>query len=94
MVFDILVQERRNRKAAERFLRRVLDGYAVPPRVIVTDKLASYLPAIAGCCLESTTAATSAEQSGGELASPDPPPRTRRAALHVARPGAAFPLLL
>jgi putative transposase len=46
MVLDILVQERRNRTAAERFLRRVLDGCGGPPRVIVTDKLASYPPAI------------------------------------------------
>jgi putative transposase len=46
-VLDILVQSRRDQHAAERFLRRVLgaeDG--VEPRVIVTDKLASYVPAI------------------------------------------------
>src|SRR5919202_5478491 len=46
MVLDILVQARRNRKAAEHFLRRVLAGCGAPPRVIVTDKLASYPPAI------------------------------------------------
>ena len=46
MVLDILVQERRNRTAAERFLRRVVDGCGRRPRVIVTDKLASYPPAI------------------------------------------------
>jgi len=46
MVLDILVQERRNRKAAETFLRRVVDGCGARPRVIVTDKLASYPPAI------------------------------------------------
>jgi putative transposase len=46
-VLDILVQARRNQHAAERFLRRVLDGEdGVEPRVIVTDKLASYVPAI------------------------------------------------
>ena len=42
LVLDILVQARRNRKAAERFLRRVLDGCGSRPRVVVTDKLASY----------------------------------------------------
>jgi putative transposase len=45
-VLDILVQERRNRTAAERFLRRVLEGCGRRPRVVVTDKLASYPPAI------------------------------------------------
>jgi len=47
VVLDILVQERRDQAAAERFLRRVLDGEGdVEPRVVITDKLASYLPAI------------------------------------------------
>jgi putative transposase len=40
------VQERRDQQAAERFLRRVLDGEDVAPRVVVTDKLASYSPAL------------------------------------------------
>ncbi len=46
MVLDILVQERRNQEAAEVFLRRVVDAYPEAPRVTVTDKLASYGPAI------------------------------------------------
>jgi putative transposase len=46
LVLDILVQERRNQEAAERFLRRVLDGEEQAPRVVVTDKLASYPPAL------------------------------------------------
>ena len=46
LVLDILVQERRNQEAAERFLRRVLEGESVAPRVVVTDKLASYPPAL------------------------------------------------
>jgi putative transposase len=46
LVLDILVQERRNQDAAERFLRRVLGGEEVAPRVVVTDKLASYPPAL------------------------------------------------
>jgi putative transposase len=45
-VLDILVQERRHQMAAERFLRRVLDGEGRAPRVVVTDKLASYPPAL------------------------------------------------
>jgi putative transposase len=46
LVLDILVQERRNQEAAERFLRRVLGGEGETPRVVVTDKLASYPPAL------------------------------------------------
>ena len=46
-MLDILVQSRRDQHAAERFLNRVLDAEGgVEPRVIVTDKLASYVPAI------------------------------------------------
>jgi putative transposase len=41
-VLDVLVQSRRNAKAAERFLRKLLKGLERVPRVIVTDKLASY----------------------------------------------------
>jgi putative transposase len=46
LVLDILAQERRNREAAERFLRRVLAGEGQVPRVVVTDKLAGYPPAL------------------------------------------------
>jgi putative transposase len=46
LVLDILVQARRNQEAAEAFLRRVLDGNGYQPRVVVTDKLASYPPAL------------------------------------------------
>jgi putative transposase len=46
LVLDILVQERRNREAAERFQRRVLAGEEQAPRVVVTGKLASYPPAL------------------------------------------------
>ena len=41
-VLDILVQSRRNAVAAKKFFRRWLKGLRYVPRVIVTDKLASY----------------------------------------------------
>jgi putative transposase len=41
-VLDILVQSRRNTKAAIKFFRKLLKGLQYVPRVIVTDKLASY----------------------------------------------------
>src|SRR5829696_5625388 len=41
-VLDILVQSRRNKAAARKFFRRLLKDLAYVPRVIITDKLASY----------------------------------------------------
>lgn len=41
-VLDILVQSRRNRKAAKKFFRKLLKGLHYVPRVVVTDKLKSY----------------------------------------------------
>ena len=41
-VLDILVQSRRNKKAAKRFFRKLLKGLQYVPRVIVTDQLRSY----------------------------------------------------
>jgi putative transposase len=41
-VLDILVTSRRDAKAATRFFRKLLTGLRFVPRVLVTDKLASY----------------------------------------------------
>jgi putative transposase len=45
-VLDILVQPRRNQEAAETFLRRLVGGCGYVPRVVITDQLASYPPAL------------------------------------------------
>ena len=42
IVLDILVQSRRNAAAAKRFFKRLLKGLQYVPRVLITDKLASY----------------------------------------------------
>jgi putative transposase len=42
VVLDILVQSRRDAKAAKRLLRKLLKKQAIAPRVMITDKLASY----------------------------------------------------
>ena len=44
-VLDILVQPRRNKRAAKKFFRKLLKGLQYAPRVIVTDKLRSYVSA-------------------------------------------------
>jgi len=41
-VLDMLVQSRRNKKAAKKFFRKPLKGLMYMPRVIITDKLKSY----------------------------------------------------
>src|SRR5215217_6192498 len=42
MVLDVLVQSRRDKRAAERLLRKPLKRQCRAPRVMGTDKLASY----------------------------------------------------
>jgi putative transposase len=46
---DVFLQKRRNKRAAIRFLSRLLGPYP-KPRVIVTDKLRSYIKAIKTMC--------------------------------------------
>jgi putative transposase len=41
-VLDVLVQGRRDRKAAQRLLRKLMKKHVMAPRVMVTDKLGSY----------------------------------------------------
>jgi putative transposase len=41
-VLDVLVQRRRNTKAAKRLMRKLLKKQGQPPRVMITDKLRSY----------------------------------------------------
>ena len=41
-VLDILVQPRRNKRAATRFFKKLLRRMKYAPRIVVTDKLASY----------------------------------------------------
>ena len=41
-VLDILVQNKRDKKAAKKFFRKLLKGLRYVPRVIITDKLRSY----------------------------------------------------
>src|SRR3954463_10145416 len=42
VVLDVLVQNRRDKKAAKRLLRKLLKRQTRVPRVMITDKLASY----------------------------------------------------
>jgi putative transposase len=42
IVLDVLVQSRRDAKAAKRLLRKLLKRQGRAPRVMITDKLTSY----------------------------------------------------
>ena len=42
MVLDILIQGKRNARAAKRFFKRLLNGLRYKPRRLVTDGLRSY----------------------------------------------------
>ena len=42
VVLDVLVQSRRDKRAAKRLLRKLLKKQGRAPRVMITDKLASY----------------------------------------------------
>jgi putative transposase len=46
LVLDVLVQHRRDQHAAETFLRRLIAAAGGKPRVVITDKLLSYPPAL------------------------------------------------
>jgi putative transposase len=56
-VIDILLQPRRDRRAAERFFRKLLKGQGRAPRRLITDKLRSYSAAhgsVMPCVVHST----------------------------------------
>jgi putative transposase len=50
IVLDVLVQRRRDKRAAKRLLHKLLKKQMRPPRVMITDKLASY--GAAPCCTD------------------------------------------
>ena len=83
-VLDVLVQSRRNAKAAKRFFRKLLKGLRYVPRVLVTDKLASYggsPPRVDG--VGATPPVAVSEQSRRELSSAHPTARTSDETLQV-----------
>src|SRR5277367_1781364 len=55
-VLDVLVQSHRNAVAAKRFFRKLLKGLRYVPRVLVTDKLASYSWAASAARISSASA--------------------------------------
>lgn len=84
VVLDVLVQNRRNKKAAKRFFRKLLIGLRYAPRVIVTDKLKSYAASKEGSeDRRRTPTKPISEQSLRSLASADPAARTAHETVQV-----------
>ena len=94
-VLDILVQSRRNAEAAKRFFRKLLKGLRYVPRVIVTDKLASYqVAAPRGFAVGDPPPLEVPQQPGGELPSADQGPGTGNETLRLAWAGPTVPVCL
>jgi putative transposase len=93
VVLDVLVQRRRDKQAAKRLLRKLLKKQMRSPRVMITDRLASY-----GAAKREVMPGIEHRQhkglnnQSGEFASADASPRTANEAVQIGRPGAAFPL--
>ena len=52
IVLDVLVQRRRDTRAAQRLMKRLVKSAIIPPRVMITDKLRSYGAARAKMALQ------------------------------------------
>jgi transposase-like protein len=92
IVLDVLVQRRRNKQAAKRLLRKLLKKQMRPPRVMITDKLASYRAAKREVMPSIASPAQGTEQQSGKLAPADAPTRAANEAIQISRSGAALPL--
>jgi putative transposase len=92
IVLDVLVQRRRNKQAAKRLLRKLLKKQIRPPRVMITDKLASY-----GAAKREVMPGIEHRQHKGlnnraEISHQPTRRRERNEAVQIGRPGAAVPL--
>ena len=89
-VLDILVQSRRNRRAAVRFFRKLLKKHGFLPRRLVTDQLRSY-PAAHRTVMPfgGPSHRAGCEPPSRGVASTDAAARAQDATLQVSRPVAA-----
>src|SRR5947208_4106752 len=89
IVLDVLVQSRRDKRAAKRLLRKLLKKQQRPPRVLITDKLASY-----GAAKKEITPGVEHRQHKGlnnRAENSHQPTRTTDEALQVDAAGTMFP---
>jgi hypothetical protein len=94
-VLDILVQRRRDKRAAKTFFRKLLKGLTYVPRVIVTDKLKSYAAAKREILPRGGTSPTPvSQQQGRELTPTDTAAGAAHAAVQIPGSRPAVPLRL
>jgi IS1 family transposase len=87
-VLDVLVQRRKDSRAAQQLITKLLTSDVTPPRVMITDKLRSYDAARAKMgFLRRTSPAQGPEQSRGELSPADKAPRTDHEAIQISPAG-------
>src|SRR6476620_6175787 len=79
-VLDVLVQSRRNKRAALKLMRKLLKAQGVAPTAVVTDKLPSYGAALSDLGMKSKHIT-----GGRELSPGGPAERTTHATLQVSR---------
>jgi len=92
-VLDVLVQNRRDRTAAQRLMRKLLKKSAKAPRVMITDKLKSYGAARKDMGLwDRTSPAQGAKQSGGKFPSADKTTGADYEAVQIAATGPEIPV--
>ena len=90
-VIDILVQSRRNRRAAARFFRKLLKRRGREPRRLVTDKLRSYSAAHhTHDAVREPQYSAVRQQSSRSLPSTNPPAGAPDAPVQVGRPAATL----
>ena len=89
-MIDILVQSRRNRRAAVRFFRKLLKSQGCVPRRLITDKLRSYPSACRRDAVRGPLHGPVCEQSRRSVASTDPSARAADAPLQIGRPATAL----
>ncbi len=92
MVLDILVQSRRDKKAAKRSMKKLLKKQGCTPRVLITDKLKSY-----GAAKREIIAGVEYRHHKGlnnraENSSPDPQARTDHAEVQITQTRSASSL--
>src|SRR5271165_3933582 len=90
IVLDVLVQRRRDKQAAKRLLRKLLKKQMRPPRVMITDKLASY-----GAAKREIMPGIEHRQHKGlnnRAENSHQPTRAADEAVQIGRPGATVPL--
>jgi hypothetical protein len=90
VVLDVLVQSRRDKKAAKRLLRKLLKRQCRAPRVMITDKLGSY-----GAAKKEIMPGVEHRQHKGlnnQLAPANKATRTTDEAVQVGPTGSTLPL--